>query len=79
MIGIDFLKDPLNISWHNNGEIVMHPRRGIRRRQYTFLMYLLWYDYCFSEFLFDRMRIEFYSPRVLQGKCKDLIAHTRQI
>ena len=33
----------------SNRVSVRHPRRGTRRRQYTFLIYLLRYAFCFSE------------------------------
>ena len=57
--------------------IVRHPRRGIRCRQYTFLIYLLRFAFCFAEIVFGKIRIGFYSARFYRGTCEDLIAHTQ--
>ena len=76
----------IEIAQHINGDnygqkiidiFVRHPRTGIRCRQYTFLIYLLRYAFCFAEIVFGKIRIGFYSACLYRGTCEDLISHTQ--
>ena len=50
--------------------LVICPRRDQARRQYTFLMHLLWYESCYSGFLTDSTEFGFYSFAISTGNVR---------